>query len=378
MFGFCNYYSFLLLSLTVFGLILGTRKNRNYKDFLFAVAACFYCMTAAFRGDTVGGDLYGYFLHLERVQDTSSFFSLRSLITSGYEPGYTTFVKVITAISTKRRFFIFTTALLSLLGPFSFIKRYSPWPFFSLLLYMMLGFYTNTFNNIRQSLAISFVFLGVPFVFSRRFFPFLLTIAAASLFHISAIAAILFFWAPRIVINRKNIILFYGVAFSAFLLIGSTLLGFVRGNVLTKFAEDEGDVWGQGEGYGLLLMMVAICVAAVLFLHNKFNKMSPDRKSPLNFLVTLIFFSSVFQLFATLMATMTRLTFYFYIPVVALIPNCLCLVKDSTRRALLTLSVYMACFIYMGVMIFARVPGGESNSQGVIPYSITITNNEYY
>lgn len=69
---------------------------------------------------------------------------------------------------------------------YSTIRKYSSNIGFSILLYFSF-FYLESLGFIRQSLAVAICFWAIKYIFSRRFFPFLICVVIATSFHYSAI-----------------------------------------------------------------------------------------------------------------------------------------------------------------------------------------------
>lgn len=65
--------------------------------------------------------------------------------------------------------------------------RYSVFPFISLLLYYQSAYFVGEFAQIRQSVALSFTMLALPYAIERRFVKFFLLTFLAFCFHASAI-----------------------------------------------------------------------------------------------------------------------------------------------------------------------------------------------
>ncbi len=89
------------------------------------------------------------------------------------------------------------------------IAKNSPFWAVSIILYIFLGAWHESFNSVRQSAAAAILFAGHRCVTERKLTKWLIVCAAATMFHISAIIFIPFYWMPMKQVNIKKIVLFF-------------------------------------------------------------------------------------------------------------------------------------------------------------------------
>ena len=206
---------------------------------------------AVCRGNTVGGDLENYLPYYNQMYLTKSWSEMIELI--GFrEPGYSIFIKILGYFTGgSERYYILVTSICSLIGPFYLIYKYSNNYSYSLLLYYALGFYTNTFNNIRQSIAMSIVFISFYYLFeNRNLIKYILMVLLATTFHYSALIMVLLYPLTKNVISIKFLIKLILISFSLFFLAGSNILKIIITNFLFKYNPDTFFESG-GSGWGL-------------------------------------------------------------------------------------------------------------------------------
>ena len=126
---------------------------------------------------------------------------------------------------------------------------------FVLSLYIFSGSWHGSFNVVRQSVAVAIVFAGHSFIVGRKFFKYLMAVALAAAFHVSALPFVLLYWVPR-----RKLRLWWGIAIVA-LVFGATMFS---GAILQLVASSA-----EAENTGYLVRQVnplrtAIAVAPVL------------------------------------------------------------------------------------------------------------------
>ena len=98
----------------------------------------------------------------------------------------------------SRMWFILTSAAINLLMYYG-IKRMSVNPYLSLLLYVVMSFgYVETFNMVRQYVAIGILFATFHYVTENKVWKYLLFIVLAACFHLSALLMLPFLLLMRI------------------------------------------------------------------------------------------------------------------------------------------------------------------------------------
>jgi hypothetical protein len=129
------------------------------------------------------------------------------------EPGYVWLNRII--YYTIGNYFVlqFIASFFIIYAYYNFIKKHSRFPIFSLGLFILFFFSDILMCQVRQSIAMGIILLGIENVFERKLIKFLFYILAASMFHISAVCAILIYFLYN----------YFGKVLSFFLLLFSTL-----------------------------------------------------------------------------------------------------------------------------------------------------------
>ena len=205
------------------------------------------------------------------------------------------------------------------------IKKYSPSPRFSLLLYFCF-FYLESFGFIRQALSVSICFWSIRFIFERKFFRFLFYVILACMFHLSAVVALLAY--P---LYRKM---------SLFHLLWIIPLLFAVKHTLFMFLADWGlydsylDELNAMEGGALIRFFYILLFISLLLLRNK----RLGEKEHFFFFTVGLALSFPF-LFGSHLGV--RLSSYFFIYYILLIPALLKNIKLKCLYALAAFAFFM-------------------------------------
>lgn len=365
MYGLSSSYTIgFLLLLVVFPIIYFIGNTTVHpKSVRLTLLFIIFFIFAAFRAPTVGGDLEYYIPHFNEICGIKEFNQIFDLRTSNFEPGYTIICWLISRISDSSMAFLSITSFLSLIGPFYLCKRFSPWPCLSIFIYFLLGFYTNTFNNVRQSIAISTVFFAIPFLLDNKALRFTLLVSLATSIHFSS--AIFFLAYPFSKLHLSIRLLFWGflVGFVVSIVLGPSIM-----NLIGPFLKYE-EIVGRGEGRGMMFFYVIItCISFFVFKRNEtfFNK---HLKIVCELFIKFLLIASILQMFAVYFPSIVRLSFFFYIPIICLIPILISSYKSYHKRRLFGAIIMATLFYYMNSFIYSHSSAIDSNFQGVIPYS---------
>lgn len=134
----------------------------------------------------VGVDYEAYKIMYESENDASNYLYY-------IEPAWSILYTMIHSIKgTYVLWFLITNAITVTLMVYG-MRNQSPFLFLSLIFYVSSSLYTESFNAVRQFLAMAIVFAGIPLIFRKKELIFLLLIILAMCFHYSAGIALLFF-----------------------------------------------------------------------------------------------------------------------------------------------------------------------------------------
>ena len=123
-------------------------------------------------------------------------------------------------------------------------------PIEKLLFLFLLGFYFGSFNIVRQSIAISFAFLGYYFIENKKYFSFVISFFIAWGFHLTSLLILVVIILKYINLNKYWVILLIVVSYSIPLIFDMSFLSaFFISEVneleaYTRYIEREGVMKG--------------------------------------------------------------------------------------------------------------------------------------
>ena len=144
---------------------------------------------AGFRSDQVGTDTTNYTRNFTH-QINAEYFQFNDDIEIGYQ-----LLEYAILNFTSQYFWLLTiTSFVIVYCYLKIIKNYSVNYWFSVFLFITLGVYTFSFNGLRQGMAMAIFTLAIPYLLEKRLIPYLLWCAIASLFHVTALFIIPFYF----------------------------------------------------------------------------------------------------------------------------------------------------------------------------------------
>jgi len=218
-------------------------------------------------------------------------------------------------------------------------------------------------------MAISITCLSLKYVLDKNFLKFALIVFLATSFHYSAVAFLLVYPISKIKFLKRNFYLMLSGGLLICVTLGLLLFVYARNSLFVKYAEwQDIDEYSAGKGYFLLTFYLLNALA--IFYVYRHLKCRIHGRTTLFIEVSIFMFLLAFfsQLFATYMATFTRMSNYFFLPFVVVVPDLIYYFKSSVTKKIAISSVVLLLYFYMCLKIYAYVPTLNSNSQGVLPY----------
>lgn len=325
--------------------------------YIFVVFS-FLILISGLRGHYVGGDLSNYLPLYESI----SKLKLSDIFVDRTKYGFcfSLFLKLISYVSKQGQFFLLVTSVFNLVFVGLYIRRYSLIPWFSIYIYITMAFYTNTFNSVRASMALAIGLLCVQYIIERRFWKFIICYFIAVEIHQTFMPFILLYYLSNKRLSFKYII---------FMISGSFLLsqmGQLRviDNFVGLYSSLYENIDFSSKGYSLFILLSVVAVLSYwLGRKNMTRNMSV-------FIHALILAACI-QAFASQFALITRITLFFSINMIVLIPNIIQTASFGINRRILIMIICIFCFWYFHRFVMTPVMDigfGMTNSQGTIPY----------
>lgn len=353
------FYYYLLFFFVALYLILYTCKVKHSDDLFLKISFVVLIFVGAVRSTDVGGDLWHYL----RAYD---FFGERSweyLFTHRSKYGYifAALIKAAHAINPSPRSLLAVTNILSLIPVYIFIKKFSSNYLMSLFIYISFGFYTNTFNSVRASLALGVGLLMMSFIMERRLRPFLICLFAAVEIHMTFIVFAILYPLYKKQITIKYMCLTIGSCFVLSRIV--SLWGRLSAMASSYDAGAYSNLEQSTGGFTLLFLMIAITVT--FFVINK-----KQQENQIQLFMHCMIVSCCVLAFATCYTVLTRVAMFFYIAIIVLFPLTIKNMKNIDLRRFSFMAVYLLFFVYFALFVMQPLKEYDgSNNQRTLPYT---------
>ena len=315
-------YHWLVILILLFAFLLRGDSQRNTKFILIAMALmfCIYGLRDAY---SIGNDSSSSYLHqFERMENTdwdelpgfSDWINAEKedSDSSGHDRniGLPWLMKIIYVLTDgEYQWVVSIIALFVMIAVAQFVHGYSTDPVQSVLYFLGLLFFTFHFNALKQSIAMAFILLSFNAIMGRKLVRFLITVVAASLFHVPALVFLPAYWITKIRLGR-NYLIMLAMLFVLTYLFRDRLVDWMTDNYDTTINENSGMRYLSNK----VLVMLVIIIAALTI--------RPPQTDDRLYCVMLQLFgvAAVIQTFAAYNNTFERLADYYFQFAIVFIP----------------------------------------------------------
>ena len=226
----------LVFSFVIFWIVL-EKQALNRKSFW--VPLIVLSLFSGIRSFRVGTDSGNYTRDFRRSLDIYNFQFNESV-----EIGYQVLKYILLSLTYSYFWLFWLSGLIVVYCYLKVIRRYSVNYWFSVFLLITLGVYTFFFNGLRQGLAMAIFVLAIPYLLEKRFVRYFLVCIVASLFHVTALFIIPFYFLVnfKTKLIYKIIITFLGSLFSV-----QFVISYIAGT--NEKYEGYAEVGQEGGGY---------------------------------------------------------------------------------------------------------------------------------
>lgn len=327
------WYMILLLLILIIGIIgvFGAKKNNKYINNKTCLIVMFVILLlfAGLRDSDVGSDALVYKNFFQIVSN----YNLLDLIRlNSFEIGFKILTKFC-SLFCNYNLYIFIITFISLFGFYFFIKKYSNNYLMSIFLFIVANIYIYLFCTIRQTVAISILLVSIKYVFTNEKIKFILLVLLAASFHKTALIFMPVYLLKWIDINKigiKKIIILYLIIFIFKRQIVSLFINFFYSSYNNHII--------SGGGYFLLLILIVLA-AFIYYFVNKKKLYNNEVKLFYNIYLV----SILFQILATSQGYINRITLYFMIPLIILLPK---IIQKNKFGKYITYSIYIIGIAY--------------------------------
>ena len=245
-------------------------------------------------------------------------------------------------------------------------RKYSSNFVMTCALYIMLCLYTWPYNGMRQSIAVSLLFVGYPLLYEKKnLWKYALLVLVAFVFHSTALLVAPFIllirlkpWKTPFVLSCVCILFF--IIFMPSL--WSTVIQFLENIGQDKMASDYSDFESLRAGVSILRVAVAgIPVFLSFIYYDKIKARNPH----IDIVVNMCVMNLLFLLCGYRLTVVARFATFFNIGLPLLIPEFVNVFNKNSRK-LATVLLYVLFFLHMITLL--------PNDSGLIPYRFIFEN----
>ncbi len=356
-------YYFVLILLAFFSLYNLSNLDRNQNRYIRLLSFLLFIIVGGLRYD-VGADWTMYEVTFNSLETVGDIFKARE------EKLFVVFMFLSKIILSNYSFFILTFFFVAFYLKYLIIRKYSTDIFLSLIIYFFTLFLIYDLNGIRQGMALAFVFLSIPTLINKKPFLFVFFIVIGSLFHISVLIFLPFYWISSLKISNNKLLFIV----SASLIVSIPIRALIENNAyiqlllaLDSFSHYSFYVTDDIAARDISIMSVAVFQRLFIFILFIINydkiETSDELKSLLlnGYFVSILIF--VFLSFSADLAA--RTSFYFKSLEIIMIPLIVtCQARLTNRMILFAIFVL---FAIVGAYRILEIPNG-----GLIPYQFII------
>lgn len=212
-----------------------------------------------------------------------------------------------------------------------YLYKFSEQPYIGLLVMLSL-FYGFTFTGLRQTVALAICFLSYQFISEKKLMPFIISVLVAALFHSSAIIMLPAYFIAKLKIGLKQPIM-VGIS-----VIVSVFFPSVFRNLITRLAwndylleysdREETLSWA---GFIIQLAIWAFC----LYFRRSIKEDNKYMRAFIDALINCLTIGLCLQSFAPVVAESFRLSYYYSMCAIAIVPNVIEKQTEIKNRAIL-------------------------------------------
>lgn len=327
-----------LIIICIFRLILIEKEYNNL--FLFCSIGILFVISST-RTIWYGSDVIRYI----NIYQDLTYIDFPSLIESSIggdmkDPVFYLSSKLISLTGANYRIWLSVISGVFIYSVSRIIKIHSPYPFISVVALISLGYFSFSMTGLRQTIAISIILFSYSFIRERKLLQFIICVILASLFHSSALIFLISYPISFNKIDWKNILILvfaFLILFISPTFIRSLISLFSWNDTLANYAFRETTLTLSG-----FIIQFFIFIFYMVFINNILTNNHKDI-----ILFNISFVGLFFQLFATEIAEFFRISMYFSIFNIILIPIAIKSIKNTNLRRFVYYTVLCALIAYI-------------------------------
>lgn len=334
------FYVYLLICVSslIFYSIKIKKRNKKIRDEYYLLYSFILLgFIHVFKDITSVPDIIEYIEGFKEISRYNFHYLLSNeLVSLKAEKGFIVFNKIISLFTDNPFWLILFSSIIILSGYYYSIRKYSPFVWLSVILYMM-GPYIQSIYVLRQHMAMSILLFSYPYIIEKKIVHFFFISLLAFSIHQSAIVFLPLYFLYRIK-SMRNLIIIGGVL----LVIAITNLDYIVELFVQRFLTDYiYYLKGEETNWKMCALLSSVLVLRVWIMKSTFLKDGIDR------LLSLILFIGVFVSYLGIgLPGVSRLNMYYSTCLFLVIPNTLSHVKYIGYRNVLAVTYWIFLLIF--------------------------------
>lgn len=349
----------LILIIFLYVMLFKLYRTEKSKKIFCIIVFILFSLIQGLRSFEVGNDTNNYIKFFE-LSKNIPWIDIILMKQWSIEPGYGLIMKICSTMSFTPQMFLLTVSIIINGGLMYYIYKYSDNPFISVIIFIGVEFFTLSFTALRQMIAVIILLNSYKFIKEKKFIKFILLVLLASTIHKTALIFLPVYFFRDININKKTIYLGIIIFFIS-QLISIPLIVFLTKNLFT-----EAYIKSEYGGITQTLVILAYLILGILV----YRKSIITEKGINNIMFIIIYFAFLIQSLACRINMVNRLMWYFYIFIIAYLPN---MKKDINENLTIKQRKIKLSTIYEYIIILLSITQYlffSIDMYSVVPYHI--------
>ncbi|WP_210124713.1 MULTISPECIES: EpsG family protein [unclassified Staphylococcus] len=316
-------------------------KNKVTEIIFLTLAALLMILIISLRNLGFGTDTLVYIEKFKKYNlvDLSQFIDFLNYIDEKDKTFYL-IVRLLKFTGIEESLIVVLFSIIFLISVFWLIYKYSNNTLISIILFISLGYLFFSLTGLRQTFALTFTIFSYKYLRERNLYKFTILVALASLFHSTALIFLIAYPIAYVKLGIKHVLFLF------LSIIVNLLFNWQIYNILKNITfNDQYEYYLNNQeslNYSGFLIQLLIFTFCLLFKKNILKKSSEN----ITF-YNLMFIGLIFQLFASNIAVMFRISLYFSIFSIILLSSAISVFKDVNIKILVNILVILILIIYL-------------------------------
>lgn len=338
-----QYYVFFILLFLFFIVTQESYKPLSRAKTVFAAITFFMLwLLIGLRDKTVGIDTIGYVGSFNNA--TTLLFETQK---KASEPLYQIFEYVVRYFTSNYHIFLLVSSVSMCYALFKVFDRFLKTPYevmAGFCIYVLMGIMSFNMAGIRQTIAMSLGFLAFIAIDEGKWKKTIIFIIAAYLFHNTAIVLLLIL--PAYYFNLRKYALYASIIIALLGVVAPSYIStFIGSYLITQERFDGYTLEGEGQTYVAFALQFILVIVAYIR-----RREIPLPEKTVNFLFTMAYLGLAIQSTSWALYEMARLSFYFSMFDIVLVPLALTAWKSNNMGNFIRPAFIFGCLFYIFVL----------------------------